>query len=86
MISKDDRHHWLFRRRYLFVVTAFIMLLMGWSALGMAGDSLGEVILTNGFWTLAALTGTYVFGATWDHANQRKFGKTNEPASEPAKG
>lgn len=82
MINTDaDKHNWKFRRRYLIAVTAFIMLLMAWAALGKSGESLGEVILTNGMWVLVGFTGTYVFGATWDHANQRKFGRTNEPGT-----
>lgn len=75
-----DKINWLMRRRYLYAVTCFVMLIMLLACSGLVEVSIATAIVTNGFWTLATFTGTYVFGAVWDHANQRKFGATTEPA------
>lgn len=74
-----DKANWLMRRRYLYAVTAFVMGLMIFATVGPVDPSVATAIVANGFWVLAAFTGTYVFGAVWDHSNQRKFGATNEP-------
>jgi hypothetical protein len=66
-----DKINWKYRRRYLIVVTAFIMALMVHAAVFIPALEVASVILTNGMWALVAFVGTYVFGAVWDHQNQR---------------
>lgn len=76
-----DRANWFMRRRYLYAVTGFVMAMMLIACFGPVEPTVAQTIVANGFWVLAAFTGTYVFGAVWDHTNQRKFGITNEPGT-----
>lgn len=80
-----DKMNWINRRRYLYAVTSFVMLIMIAAAAGLVKEKdVATAIITNGFWVLAAFTGTYVFGAVWDHTNQRKFAVTENTTVPPA--
>lgn len=66
-----DPRNWKYRRRYLAVVTGFTMAVMVY-AIERAEPSVAQTVITMGFGALMGFTGTYVFGAVWDHLNQRK--------------
>jgi hypothetical protein len=66
-----DHRNWRFRRRYLVVVTAFTMALMGFSVVYRADQVVSETVVSMGFVGLIGYVGSYVFGAVWDHNNIR---------------
>ena len=63
---------WTRRRRFMYVVSAFCMLVIGFVVGTGMVTSAGEVAVTMGFLCLISVTGSYVFGATWDDQNARK--------------
>jgi len=71
MDNTTDHHNWKFRRRYLMVVTAFTMALMGYSVVFRAENTVSETVVSMGFVGLIGYVGSYVFGAVWDHNNIR---------------
>ena len=63
---------WTRRRRFMYVVSAFCMLVIAFViGTGMV-TSAAEVAVTMGFLALISITGSYVFGAVWDDSNARK--------------
>lgn len=75
MDARIDQQNWKYRRRYLIAVTAFVMGLMLWAALGIPGAEIAETIISNGYYVLASFTAIYVFGAAWE--GRRNFGRSN---------
>lgn len=68
-----DPKNWKNRRRYLYAVTVFTMVAIVGAMFGPAPPTVAEAVVAWGFGALVMLTGTYVFGAVWDHDSVRKM-------------
>lgn len=72
-----EKHHllgsWTNRRRYLYLVSAFTMVMMAGGLVYRPDASVTRVVIEMGFIALISFVGTYVFGAAWDDHNQRKI-------------
>lgn len=63
---------WKNRRRYLIFVTVFTMLVMVFALVFRPEASVSRVVIEMGFLAIVSFVGSYVFGAVWDQANERK--------------
>lgn len=76
---KQNEVSWKYRRRYVLSVTAFICCFMIYSVERLGDVATTATVVSTGMTTLAAIVGSYVFGAVWDHKNAR--GGNNAPPS-----
>lgn len=66
--------NWSNRRRYLWAVTLFVMSTVVGAIVGTkfgVPATVAETVVVWGLMALMTFVATYVFGATWDHANIR---------------
>lgn len=63
-------HSWKIRRRFMFVVVAFCMLVILGALFLMPNGSASSTAIIAAFTTISATMGSYVFGATWDDRNK----------------
>jgi hypothetical protein len=64
---------WKYRRRYLVAVSLFAMAVIAFVLFKGADTELAQTALTMSYLTLSGNVGSYVFGASWDDANARKY-------------
>ena len=57
---------WQTRRRLMFAVVAFCMLCISWALYQDTDTIVMQSAVTSGFATMAAILGSYVFGAVWE--------------------
>ncbi len=62
---------WKIRRRFMFVIAAFCMAAISYVLWRNMQGSVAETTITMSFLALISITGSYVFGATWDDNNAR---------------
>jgi hypothetical protein len=73
--------NWHTRRRFMFAVSAFCIWVVTYILLRDKDTEAAKTAVEMSFWTLLGITGSYVFGATWDDLNKMKFtGKGSAPA------
>lgn len=64
---------WTRRRRFMYAITAFCMVVIGYVLLAGKTGAPAESAVTMSFVVLIGNVGSYVFGATWDDMNARKM-------------
>lgn len=62
---------WPIRRRVMFMVLAFCVGNVQYLLIWGDDTALNKEIATTLLWVMAAIVGTYVFGAVWDDMNRR---------------
>ena len=76
----DRPGSWAMRRRFLFSVTAFCALVIGYVLVTGKEGEVAEAAVTAAFLLIAGVTGSYVFGATWSDRvvlSERRRGGTD---------
>lgn len=69
MSAKRNLAHqssWAIRRRFMFAVVGFCMLTVGYCLFRNLDTRVAEAAVTFAFITIAAIVGSYVFGAAWE--------------------
>lgn len=65
---------WDRRRRFMYVLSAFCMVVIAYCLLGNLDTQVAETAVTMAFLGLLGICGSYVFGATWqDVSTARAF-------------
>lgn len=73
--SSHEQFSWTLRRRFMFAVSAFCMLVVGYILVMRLDTGPADTAMTMAFFTLIGIVGSYVFGATWeDVATKRILG------------
>lgn len=68
------RGQWRIRRKFMFTVSGFCMVSVGY-CLGMDLDSkVAETVVTMSYLVLGAIVSSYVFGATWEDISVARIG------------
>lgn len=71
----NEQFSWKLRRRFMFAVSGFCMLVIGYILFRNLDTGPADTAMTMAFFTLGGIVGTYVFGATWeDVATKRILG------------
>jgi len=66
MTEVTQKHSWKYRRRFMFVVSAFAGALTLLALLVRPDAPVAGTSITGGLALLGSIVGCYVFGATWD--------------------
>lgn len=63
---------WTVRRRFMFAVSAFCALAISYVLVARLDTTPADTAVTMGFFTLATIVGSYVFGAAWEDISASK--------------
>lgn len=72
--------NWMIRRRFMFAVSAFCAWAIVYVLVTGKDTRSAETAVEMAFWTLLGITGSYVFGATWEDIHRLKQGIEEEDA------
>jgi hypothetical protein len=70
--TSANPYTWRKRRRYLYILTAFCMLVIAYCLYMGKEDRVAETAVTMSYWSLIAFAGSYVFGAAWQDVSHMK--------------
>jgi hypothetical protein len=77
---------WKYRRRYMYVVSAFCMWTIAYVLFKDRTSGPADTAITMAFVTLIGIVGSYVFGATWETVSVAKSKLARPRADKPAPG
>jgi hypothetical protein len=69
----QNPYTWRKRRRYLYILTGFCMLVIAYILVEGKTDRVAETAVTMAFGALIAFAGTYCFGAAWQDVTHMKL-------------
>lgn len=82
----EEHFCWTVRRRFMFAVSGFCMLVVGYILIRGLDTGPADTAMTMAFLTLIGIVGSYVFGATWeDVATKRIMGSAAVASRYPAR-
>jgi len=67
----EPKHSWKLRRRFMFIVTGFCMIVILLALLVKPDTGVAGTAISFGFGTITGILGSYVFGAVWDDKNRK---------------
>lgn len=70
---KEELFCWTVRRRFMFAVSGFCMLVIGYILIRGLDTGPADTAMTMAFFTLIGIVGSYVFGATWEDVATKKI-------------
>ncbi|UGL62756.1 hypothetical protein [Xanthomonas phage FMYAK-P1] len=82
--NENWKSSWRVRRRFMFVVCAFCMWVIGYVLYRNLASGPADTAITMAFLTLISIVGSYVFGATWEDVSLAKA-KLKTPAGTAGK-
>ena len=68
---KDGPGSWKIRRRFMFAVSIFCVLVISYVLWKQLSGSVADTAITMSFVTLMSTVGSYVFGATWQDISKK---------------
>jgi hypothetical protein len=78
-----DWGSWRLRRRFMFLVSAFCMLVIAYCLYKDLTSAVAEAAVTMAFFSLLGIVGSYVFGATWqDVSTANRLARATAPSHE----
>lgn len=83
MLKDSPRGSWKNRRIYLLIVTAFCMFAIVACMFAPVPLGVATTVVPAAFFLLAAMVGSYVFGAAWDDLNKMRLGSPEPEAAPP---
>lgn len=69
----DNNYQWAKRRRFMYVVSAFLMIVVGYALIRDLESAVAEAAVTMSIIGLLGIVGSYVFGAAWQDVSHMKF-------------
>lgn len=67
----EPKYSWKMRRRFMFIVSAFSMIVILVSLIFRAETAVAPTAISFGFGTLTGIVGSYVFGSVWEDKNRK---------------
>jgi len=77
-----SEYPWTRRRRFMYLVSAFLMIVIGYALIRDLTSAVAEAAVTMSILGLLGIVGSYVFGAAWQDVSHMKFSAT---VQQPAK-
>lgn len=73
MVGEPEKDSWSRRRTFMFAVSLFCAVIIGYSLLNNMDTKVAETAVTMAFFTLMSITGGYTFGAAWEDISKHKI-------------